>query len=141
MKFKQLIIAIATFTIVGCGGTLSVKQNIDKYDQVAFASIHAFQVVEEAAYHSHQAWPSEAQHQQIGAALSKAYTLVVSIAQAGIALKDGQPLPDAVKTDMAILSKLVADIVGMSAGSPGASTAATAQTKVAALTTAVAGGK
>lgn len=140
MKFRYLALAFITFVAIGCGH-LTVKQQIDKNDRIAFTALHEFQNVEEAAYHSHQAWPTEQQHKDIGAALSKAYGLVIEVAQAGIAVKDGQTLPDNIKNDVAILTKLVADVVGMAAGSPALSQATAAQSKVAALTNTVAGRK
>lgn len=140
---KRSIITLALF-VTACAGNLSVKQQIDRQDRVAFASLRAFQVTESAAYHAGSPWPTPEQHQKIGAALSKAYDLVVDVAQAGIALKPGAPLSAQVQAESVQLTKLVADVISLttSQAPPNAqSAAAQAQRDVSSLVATVIGGK
>lgn len=113
---KRLVL-IALFFVVACG-PVSVKQQIHKADRVAFEALRTFQVVETAAYHARAPWPTDAQHQQIGGKLSQAYTLVIDVANAGIALRPGMPLPAQLVAEIAQLTALVADVVALSTGAP-----------------------
>lgn len=139
MKFTQrILIALVVAASVGCA-SLTIKKAIDKSDRVAFESLHGFQQVEEAAWHANAPWPTADQHQKIGAALSKAFLLVSAVAQAGIDLKDGQPLPSIVVQEMTDLTSAVAQIVALSQTAPPPAVAASvdAQTNTASLVIAV----
>jgi hypothetical protein len=137
---KQFLVAFVALFVISCGG-LSVKQQIDRADRTAFASLRAFQTTESAAYHAKLPWPTDTQHQQIGAALSKAYDLVIDVAQAGLALKPGDPLPTQLQAEISQLTKLVGDVFALSkTAPPNIQDAATkAQKDTATLVTAVGG--
>lgn len=128
MKFVACtLLAVALVISTGCAGTLSVKQTIDRADRTAYTALRSFQVAEEAAWHSKQAWPTAAQHQQIGAKLSLAYTGVVDLATLGLDLQPGQPLPPQAAKLIADTTQAVVDLTGIvSAGA-----AQTLQQKIA----------
>jgi hypothetical protein len=139
---KHLILVALLLTLPACAGR-SVKQNLDTADRAAFASLRAFQVSESAAYHAKLPWPTPDQHQQIGAKLSQAYTLVIDVAEAGIALQPGASLPAALQAEMIILTKTVLDIVALAhtAPQPVQDQAARAVSDTASLVNRVTGGK
>lgn len=114
---KRLVLVVALIFVAACG-PLSVKQEIDRDDRVAFESLRVFQIMETGLYHGNQPWPTAEQHQQIGAKLSQAYGLVISVANAGLTLKPGVPASDQVITEVALLGKLVGEIVGMAGSAP-----------------------
>ncbi len=138
---RRFWIGLALSGLVGCG-PISVKQQIDRSDRVAFEALHLFQTLESGAYHAHAPWPTVVQHQEIGAKLSQAYTLVVDVAHAGLALQTGAPIPAQLAAEVRQLTTLVADIVALAQTAPPAvkAQAVTAQQKMAALTQAVTGG-
>jgi hypothetical protein len=102
----------ALVMLVGCGG-VSPKVQIDRADRGAFQALRAFQLSETAAFRVSAPWPTADQHKQIGAKLSEAYTLVIDVANIGIALQPGQPLSAAAVSELDQLSKTVADVVAL----------------------------
>ena len=125
---KRLFLVL--FFISACSGAISVKQQIDRDDRVAFESLHFFQLTESALYHANAPWPSNAQHQQIGAKLSQAYTLVIDVANGGLALKPGAKASDQLLTEAATLAKLVGDIAELAKPAPPNVQAQAAKAKV-----------
>lgn len=96
-----------------CAGHLSVKQTIDSADRTAYTALRAFQVAEEAAWHAKQAWPTAAQHQQIGAKLSAAYAGIVDLATLGLDLQPGQALPPQAAALIADTTRAVVDLTAI----------------------------
>ncbi len=138
---SALLSAALVVALVGCGGPVSVKQQIDRADRTAFASLRAFQQVETAAFKAGLAWPTAQQHKTINAKLSEAYLLVIDVANLGIAIQPGAPTPAALATDLARLQALAADIIALAGSAPPniVAAAAKAQTDTQALV--AAGGK
>ncbi len=128
----------------GCGGNISVKQQVDRADRTAFESLRALQKLEGQAYAAKLPWPTAQQHRDINSKLSAAYLLVIDVANAALALKAGDPLPASLAAASAQLEKLVADIVSLASPGPFAvvDAAKKAQTDTRKLTsTATPGGK
>jgi hypothetical protein len=138
-----LPIALVLLLAPACAGTVSVKQKIDQADRVAFESLRLFQTMESGAYHANAPWPTAAQHQQIGAKLSQAYTLVIDVANAGLHLQTGVPASQQLITEIALLGQLVGDLVTLSAlaPSPIATQATKAKNDTQALIAVSTGGK
>jgi hypothetical protein len=135
MKKQILAVVLLISFSFGCASA-SVKQQIDRSDRTAFAALQVFQTTESGLYHANAPWPSATQHQQVGAALSKAYTLVIDVANAGIALQPGAPLPAALQAEVAQLLQIVTDVLALANNAPPAAKqqAVDAQNKTVALT-------
>ena len=112
---KRILFALVFVT--ACG-PISLKQQIDRDDRVAFESLRLFQTMESGAYHAKAPWPTDAQHREIGGKLSQAYTLVIDVASAGLALKTGVQASDQIITETALLGKLVGEIVALTQTAP-----------------------
>jgi hypothetical protein len=138
---RLIVIAVLLIGVPACGtvNSLTVKRDIDKYDRIAFESLHAFQQTEEALWHSKAGWPTADQHALNGRALSTAYTLVGIVAKAGIDLKPGDPLPAVLIQELTDLTSAVAQIVALSQNGPAAvhAQAIDAQTQTASFVSAV----
>jgi hypothetical protein len=122
-------IALVLLLAPACAGNISVKQKIDQADRVAFESLRLFQTMESGAYHANAPWPTAAQHQQIGAKLSQAYTLVIDVANAGLHLQTGVPASQQLITEIALLGQLVGDLVTLAALAPSPIAAQATQAK------------
>lgn len=138
---KRLLTALLALALSACAGNISVKQQIDRDDRVAFTALREFQKLETAAFVARAPWPTAQQHKDIGAALSKAYTLVIDVANAGLALKPGEGVSANVKAEAAQLTALVADVLSLAAQAPPKAhqAAVDAQAKTSALATTVGG--
>lgn len=137
-------LAAVPTTTAGCA-PVSVKQQIDRADRTAFESLRTFQRVETAAFKAGLPWPTAQQHRDINSKLSRAYLVVVDVANAALALKPGEPAPAQIAESLGQLQKLVDDVVALAsvpAAPPDATTKARkAQTDAQALTRAIPGGK
>jgi hypothetical protein len=140
---RRLSVVVVLLCATGCGAGVSVKQKIDQADRVAFESLRLFQTMETAAYHARAPWPSADQHQQIGAKLSQAYTLVIDVAQAGLTLQAGVPASQQLLTEVALLGQLVGDVLELTRAAPPpiVAQATQAQTATTALIATVTKGK
>lgn len=140
---KRLLVIGFTVTFISCAGNISLKQKIDQYDRTAFESLRLFQTMESGAFHANSPWPTAEQHKEIGDKLSKAYTLVIDVANAGLKLQTGVPIPNAILTETVLLAQLVGDVLKMTSTAPpniaAQATKANADTSV--LISAVTGGK
>jgi hypothetical protein len=112
------LLAVVVLTLASCAGQISVKQKLDQADRVAFESLRLFQTMESGAYHAGAPWPTAAQHQQIGAKLSQAYTLVIDVANAGLHLQTGVPASQQLLTEVALLGQLVGEVVKLAQAAP-----------------------
>lgn len=139
---RLALLLVAALVFGNCGG-ISVKQQIDRDDRVAFESLRLFQLSETAAFRARAPWPTAAQHQQIGAKLSQAYDLVIDVANAGLALQPGVAASDQIVTETVLLLKLVGEIVTLAQAAPPnvVSQAIKAHADTQALTQTVTGGK
>lgn len=127
--------------LASCGG-VSPKVTIDRADHAALASVRAFQLSEEAAWHASAVWPTAVQHADINGKVSQAYQLIVAVANLGISLPPGATLTAADLAAVAQLAQVVADLVALTQRATPAvqQQAAAAQQRVAALRAAVLGG-
>jgi len=140
---RVVAVLLVALLAQACAGNISVKQKIDQADRVAFESLRLFQTMESGAYHANAPWPTAAQHQQIGAKLSQAYTLVIDVATAGLQLQTGVPASQQLITEIALLGQLVGDLLELARAAPPpiVAQASQAQTDTRALIVTVTGGK
>lgn len=140
MKISTALVAVLLLT--ACHHT-PPKVAIQQADRAAYTSLRAFQVAEEQAWHAKAAWPDATTHQAIGRTLSGAYTLVIDVAQAGLALQDGQPVPTQIAAELTQLTTLVADLVRLATKAPAdvQAKASDARVSTTALVAAVKGGQ
>lgn len=138
-RLALVLFAVVALSACGVTVTTQTRQQIDTADRIAFSGLSAYQQTEEALWHAKAAWPSASQHAANGAVLSKAFSLVAAVAQAGIDLKAGQPLSASVQQELADLTATLSTLVAQSVAGPAQiqAQAADAQSQGAVLTSAV----
>ncbi len=136
-----VLLTSTVLTAGGCAGNPTPKVVVSTADRAAYEAIRAFQVAEESAYHAKLPWPTDQQHRDINAKVSQAYTLVIDVANLGLALPPGGKLTAADLAAVGQLTQAVADIVALAAPAPPnvQQAALTAQAKAQALASSVGG--
>lgn len=112
-RLAAIIVAMALVSNA-CALHGSPKMKIDQADRRAFEALRAFQLAETAAFKAGAPWPSAEQHQQIGAKLSGAYTLVIDVAQIGLAMQPGDTTISAeAQRQLGLLAQTSTDLVAL----------------------------
>lgn len=112
---KRFITAVALTAALAGTGCASSFQQIQRQtyvaDSIAYASLSAFQRIEEAQWHAKAAWPTADQHQQNGHDLAIAFATVREVAKQVDAWQAGQPLSENVRHQLTLLSATIVDLL------------------------------